>query len=170
MQSSQQLATAMIMSLLFLSSCSEQTSGVGNAEALRTSTKQKFAEIEKLSRQSCLCHLSDRISPILTGKLKRATQGLKIEGAGESSAPLAGSYDCFPELGGKACVSKFYITIAETETYVCTLGQLRRLENAWQTGLSSTDPRRMKSKAALMAELEKIQGELKTSIPPMACE
>ena len=170
MQRSKQLAIAMITSLLLLSSCSEQTSGVGNVEPRQTSAKQKFAEIEKLSHQSCLCNLSGRTSPILNDKLKLATQGLKVEGFGESSAPLAWVYDCYPELGEKACVSEYYITSAESETYVCNLDQVDRLENAWESASSSTDPRGMKSKAAMMAELEKVQEELKKSIPPSACE
>jgi hypothetical protein len=165
-----ELAMAAAIGLPLLSSCGEQKPVVSNANNRQTSANQQFAKIEKLSRESCLCKLSGRLSPMIDDQLALATRSLKVDRFGESSAPLAGSYDCYPELGERACVSQYYVVGAKNEPYICDLDQVKRLEAAWNSVSRADDPRGSKAKAAMMADLGRLKSDLVKSIPKSACK
>lgn len=129
----------------------------------------RFAKIDGLARQSCLCELAGRDHTDIDAALKAATAGLKVEGSAESSAPLAGLYDCYPELGERACTSSYYLTASPADTRVCDLGQVKELEKAWHSVEPGNDSSVEAPNKAVLARLSTMRKELAKTIPQSAC-
>lgn len=169
MQSRECMGSLLLTLSISLSGCDNQQPLADDLGAQKAA-QQQFANIERLNRQSCLCKLVGRETATIDAQLQRATKSLRVEQAGESSAPLAGIYDCYPEIGSKACLSKYYLTTAPNEPHICDLGQVERLETAWKSVPSDTDALGDKANAAILGELAKLKEELRKSIPQSACQ
>jgi hypothetical protein len=141
-----------------LSGCDSQKPLADDLRAQKPA-QQQFANIERLDRQSCLCKLVGRETAKIDAELQNATKSLKVEQIAESSAPLAGIYDCYPEIGNKACLSKYYQVAAPNEPHICDLGQVERLETVWKSVPSDTDHRGDKANAAMLGELAKLKDD-----------
>ena len=170
MQSCKDIRLVLIAIFILLTGCDDKPPVTDTPNILTTENQRKFAEIEELSRASCLCKLTERKSPSIDDQLKAATKSLRSESMGESSTPLAGSYVCFPELGERACVSTYYLVSATNEASLCDLNQVKRIERAWTLASRAADPFAEEQTKAMLAELSKLKGELKKSIPSSACK
>ena len=135
----------------------------------QAATQERFAAMKTLDQQSCLCKLTGQKAPKIDAELQRLKRYLKADTAGESSAPLAGVYECYPELGKNACLPRYYLVAVKHEAFVCELEQAERLEAAWRSGFSLSDPRTQKAEAAMLGELSKLKLEVKNSLPPSVC-
>lgn len=102
-------------------------------------------------------------------RLKAATAGLKVTPEAESSVPIMGRYDCYPELGENACTATFAVGTALGAPRVCSLDQVDRLEKAFLSTESAPDGTTDVGIAAMAKELSLIRQELRKTIPQSAC-
>ena len=170
MQSCKDIRLMLIAISIMLTGCDNKRPVADTSNIPTKANQRKFAEIEELSRASCLCKLAERKSPLIDDQLKTATKLLLIESMAESSAPLTGSYVCFPELGEHACISTYYFTSADNEPRLCDLNQVNRVERAWKLASRAADPFAEAQTAAMLAELSKLKEEQKKAIPSSACK
>jgi hypothetical protein len=152
-----------------LSGCTDSRSTNPPIKSENKAVDPRFAEIDGLVRQSCLCELAGRDHTKIDAALKAATTGLKVEGSAEPSAPLAGLYDCYPELGERACTSSCYLTASPEEARVCDLGQVKQLEKAWRSVEPGSDGSVEAPNKAVLERLSTMRKELAETIPQSAC-
>lgn len=169
MQRSKNLVAALIASILFLSGCDSTNTAKVVTSKERHYGAQRFLKIKQLASQSCMCRLVGMPSTEVDQRLSLATSGLKIEIYGESSAPLAGYYECFPELGENACISTYYFVSAPEDPRICKLEQLKRLKDALKSVPPLVDPKADAANEAMLIELLKIKADVKKSMPAHAC-
>lgn len=155
--------------LFLLSGCSASEPADPPIKSEQSVVDPRFARIDGLHQQSCLCALAGRDHTKIDAALKAATAGLKVEGAGESSAPLAGLYDCYPELGERACTSSYYLTFSPDEVRVCSLGQVEELERVWRAADHGSDGSSEAPNKAVLQRLSTMRKELADTIPQSAC-
>lgn len=159
-----------IAAAMLLGSCGAADTDASQGKADRSNANAKFARIDKLARQSCQCKLAGKDSSRLDTALKAETAGLRINDYGEPSAPLAGDYKCYPDLGEETCTATYYLTSAPQSVRVCTLDQVDRLEKTWKAADLASDGSTAAADAALQKTLAAIRQDLAKSIPQSACD
>ncbi|MBB6426049.1 hypothetical protein [Sphingopyxis sp. JAI128] len=147
-------------------SCASPSGSGSSSEGRATAIDPK---IERLARQSCLCKFAGHDSSKVDEALKTATAGLETGGFGESSAPLAGSYTCYPELGERACTATYYVTGSQDSPDVCNLDQVTELEKAWKSAPPARDGSTGAANDALQKRLSELRRSVANSIPASAC-
>lgn len=153
-----------IVSLLLTGSCRNREAEQAAQQAAAAS---RFATIRDLANRACLCDMAGRDSSAINARLARATAGLLKDGAGEASYPLAGVYDCYPELGANLCTSRFYVVGAPGSPMVCSDDQVAALEETYsRNDDSGGDDRAFR---ALNAHLNRMCRELATTISQADC-
>lgn len=155
--------------LVLLSGCDAATPADPATSAEHKTVNPRFAKIKNLAQQSCSCKLVGRESKNIDERLKAAAAGLKVSEEAESSAPLVGRYDCYPELGENACTAAFSVGTSASAPRVCNVDQVKRLEKAFLSTDPAPDGTTKAGAIAMEKELSIIRQELAKSIPQSAC-
>ena len=158
------------VALCLLSGCDASKPADQPATSAKTTVDPRFSRIENLAQQSCLCELAGREHTQIDAALKAATAGLQADGIVETSAPLAGLGDCYPELGENACTTVYYPTSAPDSLRVCNLDQVEELEKAWRAADSVSNGSAEAANGAMLKRAAAMRQELASSIPQSVCK
>lgn len=161
--------TVSALTLCLLSGCDTSKPADPPVTSAKKAIDPRFSRIETLAQQSCLCELAGRDHTQIDLALKAATQGLQVEGFVETSAPLAGLGNCYPELGENACTTVYYPTSAPDSLRVCNLDQVEELEKIWRTADSARGGSAEAADGALLKRAAAMRQELAKSIPLSTC-